>query len=277
MVPASRTSFRELLCTRIGRTEPWKSGLGGTLATKSRTTGEVFRELLNLFKPSLTVPVDERRDTIRLECAIAAVLKTPKTTREVRVINASLTGLAIELESKLKKGTHVSIHRDQYGQALVGEVIWCRALRGSNRYQVGLAYGEDKAMLRASWLKPALKDLGFTVKRINEKRSLTRVPGHRRRCFLKSIRGGDTYSSARLINLSKGGALVEAECEIPVGMRLKLKTDPIAKLRDLIMESEVQSCKRNKQTRKYLVGLKFVKGDEEMVKKHMKALMDECE
>lgn len=236
----------------------------------------MFKELLNLLTPGSSVPIDERRDTVRLHCSIPAVLKVGDTTREVRVINASLTGLAIELESKLKKKTDVVICRDQHGGPLVGRVMWCRALRGSNRYQVGLTYADDREMLKASWLKPALKDLGFTVGRINEKRKLTRVPGQQRRCFLKSIKGRDTYSSGRLLNLSMGGALVEAECEIPKGMRLILKTDPIAKVSDLVMEAEVQSCRRNKNTRKFVVGLKFVSGDEKMVKKHMQAMMKDC-
>jgi PilZ domain len=223
----------------------------------------------------MAVPTDERRDTIRLHCSIGASMKTKKTTREVRVINASLTGLAIEMESKIRRKTHVAIHRDQYGGPVVGHVIWCRAPKGSNRFQVGVAYEDDKQMLKDSWLKPALKDLGFTVGRINEKRLLLRVPGRHRRCFLKSF-AGDTYSTAELVNLSLGGALVASEVEIPKGLRLKLKTDPIASIQDLIMEAEVKSCKHDRRSRRYLVGLIFTKGDEKLVKKHMSAMMEQC-
>lgn len=235
----------------------------------------MFRELLNLLKPGSAVPTDERRDTVRLHCSIAATMKDGKTTREVRVVNASLTGLAVELESKMRKKTKVSLHREQFGGAVTGAVIWCRALRGSNRYQIGVAYDDDQGMLRASWLKPALKNLGFTVGRINEKRQLTRVPGHHRRCFLKSLQG-ETYSAGELKNLSIGGALVESQVEIPKGLRLKLKTDPAPGIKELEVEAEIKSCKRDSRTRRYLCGLKFVKGDEAIIKKHMQALMDDC-
>jgi len=223
----------------------------------------------------MATPTGERRDTIRLHCSISATLKTKKTTKEVRLINASLTGVAVEMEFKMKRKTAVTIHRDQYGGPVVGHVIWCRALKGSDRYQVGVAYADDKEMLKNSWLKPALKDLGFTVGRINEKRNLMRVPGQHRRCFLKSF-AGDTYSSGELLNLSLGGALVASEVEIPKGLRLKLKTDPIGNLPELIMDAETKSCKRDARSRRYLVGLLFTDGDEKMVKKHLALMMQEC-
>ena len=138
-----------------------------------------------------------------------------------------------------------------------------------------MAYDENREMLKASWLKPALKDLGFTVGRISEKRQLARVPGHHRRCFLKSF-AGDTYSAGKLLNLSMGGAQVECDVEIPKGLKLVLKTYPIARLKDLVMEAEVKSCRRNAQTRKYHCGLRFLKGDEKLLKKHMSAMMQEC-
>lgn len=235
----------------------------------------VFRELLNLISPGSGVPTEERRETIRLMCSIGATVKTKKTTREARVINASLTGLSVELESKIRKNTPVSVHREQHGGPVCGRVVWCRSVRGANRYQVGITYDDDKSMLRVSWLKPALKELGFTVGRINEKRLLTRVPGHNRRCFLKSM-AGETYSSGELLNLSIGGALVDSEVEIPKGHKLKLKTDPIANIPELICVAEVKSCRRNARTRKFVCGLRFLEAEEKLVRRHMSAMMGDC-
>lgn len=221
------------------------------------------------------MPTDERRDTIRLHCSIAATLKTKRMTRECRVTNASLTGLAIEVESKIKRKTQVTVHRDQYGGPVSGTVMWCRIVKGSNRYQIGVAYSEDREMLKASWIKPALKDLGFTVGRINNKRQLTRVPGHHRRCFLKS-QDGDTYSVGEVINLSVGGASVDSEVEIPKGLRLVIKIDGVAGVPELVCAAEVKSCKYVSRIRKHICGLRFVDSDEKLVRKHMSAMMGEC-
>lgn len=238
-------------------------------------TMTVFRDLLNLLSPGSGVPTDERRDTIRLNCSISATLKTAKTTRDCRVINASLTGLGIELESKIRKKTSVVVHRDKHGGPVSGTVIWCRALRGSNRYQAGIAYSDNASMLKASWIKPALRDLGFSVGRISEKRQLTRVPGQKRRCFLKSM-AGETYSAGELQNLSIGGALVESEVELPKALKLLLKVDPIDSYPELVAKAEVKSCYRCPKKRKYICGIRFLEADEKLVRKHMSAMMGAC-
>ena len=235
----------------------------------------VFRELLNLLSPGAGVPTEEWRDTIRLECSIKATLKTKKSTRECRVTNASLTGLGIEMESKIRKKTAVTIHRSQYGGPVSGTVLWCRVAKGSNRYQVGIAYDDDRAMLKDSWIKPALKDLGFQVGKISEKRQLTRVPGHHRRCFLKSP-DGDTYSSGEVQNLSVGGVSVDCEVEMPKGLQLIVKIDGLAGVPELICKAEVRSCKYKSKIRKFICGLRFLESDEKLVRKHMSAMMGAC-
>jgi PilZ domain-containing protein len=235
----------------------------------------VFRELLNLLSPGSGVPTDERRDTIRLHCSINATLKTKKTTRECRVTNASLTGLQLEIESKVRRKTPVTVHRNQHGAPVRGTVMWCRASKSSNRFQIGVAYEDDRNMLKESWIKPALKELGFTVGRINEKRQLTRVPGHHRRCFLKSPEG-DTYSSGEVQNLSVGGASVDSEVEMPKGLKLVIKIDGLKDVAEMVCNAEVRSCKYSRQTRKYICGLIFLDSDEKLVRKHMSAMMGAC-
>lgn len=245
------------------------------MATESRTLNIVFRELLNLISPGAGVPTEERRDIIRLECSIKATLKTKKTTRECRVTNASLTGLGLELENKIRKKTPITVHRNQYGGPVSGTVLWCRFARGSNRYQVGMAYKDDPEMLKNSWIKPALKDLGFQVGKISEKRQLTRVRGHHRRCFLKSP-SGDTYSSGEVQNLSIGGISVDCEVEMPKGLQLVVKIDAAGGVPELVCGAEVRSCKYNSKTRKYICGLRFLLSDEKLVRRHMSVMMGEC-
>lgn len=247
----------------------------GTLPDLPRRLSLVFRDLLNLISPGAGVPTDERRDIVRLECSVRATLKTGKFTHECRVTNASLTGLGLEMESKLRRKTAVVVHRDKSGGPVRGTVMWCRQQKGSNRYLLGIAYENNPEMLKASWIKPALKELGFTVGRINEKRQLTRVPGHHRRCFLKSPTG-ETYSTGEVLNLSIGGISVDSEVEIPKGLHLLIKIDAGDGLPELICNAELKSCKYSKKTRKYICGLKFIDSNEKLVRMHMSAMMGAC-
>jgi hypothetical protein len=231
----------------------------------------VFKELLNLLRPGFGTPTDERRDTIRLGCRIPVLAKVKTAMVEVKVVNASLTGLCLEMEKPIKPKTRLVLHKDELGDPVEAKVVWCRGLRGSARYQAGVTYVSDRDALKSSWIKPALKQLGFTVGRIGEKRKLLRVPG-RYRCFLKSM-AGDTYASGELTNLSIGGCLVESEVELPLKLKLRIKTDPVGGLEALTGTAEVRSCKKNPQTRNYCCGLRFVDIDELLVKRHMAIMM----
>lgn len=231
----------------------------------------MFKELLNLLRPGFGTPTDERRDTIRLGCRIPVLAKNKSSMVEVMVVNASLTGLCIEMEKPMKPRAKLTLHRDDHGTPVQAKVVWCRALRGSDKYQAGLAYLSDKEELKTSWIKPALKQLGFTVGRIGEKRKLLRVPG-RYRCFLKSM-AGETYAKGELTNLSIGGCLVESEVELPLKLKIRIKTDPVGGLDALIGVAEVRSCKKNPKTRQYCCGLRFLEIDEALVKRHMATMM----
>lgn len=236
-----------------------------------KTASAMFKELLNLLKPGYGTPTDERRDTIRLGCRIPVLAKIKSSMVEVLVVNASLTGLCIEMEKPMKPKTKLALHRDEFGDPVQARVIWCRGLRGSAKYQAGLTYLSDKDTLKSSWIKPALKQLGFTVGRIGEKRKLLRVPG-RHRCFLKSM-AGETYAKGELTNLSIGGCLVESEVELPLKLKIRIKTDPLIGLEALTGTAEVRSCKKNPRTRNYCCGLRFLEIDELLVKRHMAAMM----
>ena len=231
----------------------------------------MFKELLNLLKPGFGTPTDERRDTIRLGCRIPVLLKVKTAMIEAKVVNASLTGLCLELEKPIKPKVKLSLHRDEHGDPIEARVVWCRGMKGSAKYQAGLTYLSDKEALKSSWIKPALKQLGFTVGRIGEKRKLLRVPG-RYRCLLKSMEG-ETYTTGELTNLSIGGCLVESDVEMPLKLKIRVKTDPVGGLEAITGVAEVRSCKHNSKTRNYLCGLRFLEIDEALVKRHMAIMM----
>lgn len=231
----------------------------------------MFRDLLNLVKPGWGTPIDERRETVRLRCRFPVQAKAGKENFEVVVLNASLTGLCLESERKLKPKRELMLHYDELGGPVSVKVAWCRALKGSSKYQSGVIYGSGKEELKDSWIKPALKKMGFKPGRIGEKRKLLRVQGSYK-CLLKSM-AGDVYTDAEVVNLSIGGMQVEGGVELPLNLKLRVKTDPWKALDPLEVVAEVRTCKRNPQTRRWTCGLRFVEADEGQVKRHMSALM----
>lgn len=234
----------------------------------------MFKGLLSLLTPSSGVPSDERRDTIRLDCRILVTMTIADKTYSARVVNVSLTGLCLELENKIKAKQTVTLAREEFGQPLSGRAVWCRSVRGTNKHQVGVQYNADQQMLRASWLKPALKTLGFKPNLITEKRKLLRVPG-KIRCVLKALTG-DVYTEGELLDLSIGGALVEGEVELPDNLKVILETDPVGNLKPLTPVGKIVSCNRNVELQRWRCGIQFTESDLPAIRKYMKALMADC-
>lgn len=233
----------------------------------------MFRDLLNLVKPGWGTPIDERRETVRLRCRFPVQAQAGKRNFEVIVLNASLTGLCLETDRKLRTKQQLVLHYGELGGSVTVKVAWCRALKGSSKFESGVLYCSDKEELKDSWIKPALKKMGFKPGRIGEKRKLLRVQGSYR-CLLKSM-AGDVYTDAEVLNLSIGGMQVEGGVELPLKLKIRVKTDPWKSLDPLEVVAEVRTCRRNPKTRRWTCGLAFLEADEGQVKRHMSAFMDE--
>lgn len=231
----------------------------------------MFKGLMNLLAPGSGVPSDERRDTIRLSCSIDVTLLVAGKPYPATVVNVSLTGLCLELDARLKAQQAVVLERDEFGKPLEGQAVWSRSSRTNSRNQLGVMYKADQQMLRASWLTPALKQLGFKSEMVSEKRKLLRVPGQLS-CQLKGMTG-DTYTEGSMLDLSVGGALVEGEVELPENLQIQFKIEPLGNLKALDGVARVVSCYRDPEEEKWRCGIRFTEVDDTLVRRYLKALM----
>lgn len=231
----------------------------------------MFKGLMNLLAPVSGVPSDERRDTIRLTCSIDVAMNAGGKSYPATVVNVSLTGLCLELDAKIKAQQAVVLEREEFGQPLEGQAVWCRSSRNNSKHQVGVMYKVDQQMLRASWLTPALKQLGFKSEMISEKRKLLRVPGQLE-CQLKGMTG-DTYTHGKMLDLSVGGALVEGEVELPENLQIQFEIEPLGSLKPLEGVARVVNCYRESEEENWRCGIRFTEVDDTLVRRYLKALM----
>jgi hypothetical protein len=231
----------------------------------------IFRELLNLLRPSPDIPTDERRETMRLRCSLGALLKVDDAMHFATLVNVTITGLCMELESPLRPGQTVSLTRDDFGQPLLGQVLWCKPRRQNKGYRIGVAYETDQEALQASWLKPALRQAGFKAEFPGEKRRLVRVPG-RIACQIKGLTG-EAYTDGEMLDLSLGGALVESPIEFPIDLTLAFETVPLGGLPALAGIAKVASCNRDPSDGKWRCGLRFTESKPQDIRKCMKSML----
>lgn len=228
-----------------------------------------FKELLRRLIPSATVPQDERRETIRLQCEVNVVLAAGGEFYSATLVNVTLTGLSLELESRLKPEQSVVISRDDFGPPLQGRVVWCRP--AENGHQVGVEYEGDQSKLSGSWLQPALRQTGFQAELDDEKRKLVRIPG-RVACKLKGLTG-ETYTEAEMLDLSHGGALVESAIELNEGLTIAFETFPLGGLPPLEGIAKIASSRSEQGSDKWRCGLRFTESKAEDIEKYLQAML----
>lgn len=231
----------------------------------------MFRELLSLLRPEPPLPTDERRESMRLRCQVGALLKAGETLSFVTLIDVTLTGLCLHLETPLKPGQQVELTRDDCGQPLPCQVVWCKKRRGDKGYRVGLRYAGDQASVNSSFLQPALRQAGFRAEFPGEKRQLIRVPG-RVACELKGLTG-EAYTNAEMLNLSLGGALVESVVAFNKGLTLAFETVPLGTLRPLKGIAKVASVREDSEQGRWRCGLRFTESNPEVVRQYMKSML----
>lgn len=254
---------------------------GGRPQARSNNREVIFRDLLNLLRPSLpTLPTDERRETMRLRCKMGALAKVDDGMHFVSILDVTLTGLRLEMESALKPEQKLTLTRDEFGLPLEATVMWCEPCKDGKHHRLGVQYKADHDMLVRSWLKPALKQAGFVLDAQaefpGEKRKLVRIAG-RVDCEIKGLTG-ETYTGAEMLDLSLGGALVECAMSFPQGLTIEFETSPLGglpPLKGLAKIASVQPLGSDGKRWKY--GLRFTESKPDVVQKYMATMLNSQE
>ncbi len=232
----------------------------------------LFQEILRFFRPeSWDLPTAERRGLMRLRCDLGVLLKASEALHFAKVVDVHSHGLCLELETALKADQAVVLSRDDFGKPWEAKVLWCRKKPKSTLYRAGIGYPSDPEMLRTTWLQPALRQAGFRAEIPGEKRKLVRVPG-RVLCQLKGLTG-EAYVDSEMLDLSLGGAKVEAPMEFPVGLTLEFETAPLGKLEALKGVAKIASAQAPQRDDLWRYGLKFSEVKEAVVKQYMASML----
>lgn len=232
-----------------------------------------FQDILRFFRPDRWgLPVNERRETTRLRCNVGVLLRAGEDHHFAKVVDVHSSGLCVELDSPLKTDSSVTLSRDDFGQPWKAKVLWCHKRPKSIGYRAGVSYPSEPEMMRASWLQPALKQAGFRAEIPGEKRKLVRIPG-RVGCQLKGLTG-EVYVEGEMLNLSLGGAKVEAPMEFPLGLTVEVETVPLGGLPPLQGIAKIASRQEPDGTDLvWSYGLRFTESKELVVKKYMASML----
>ena len=221
------------------------------------------------FLPDESVPMDERRESVRLNFRCAVDVKVAEQLYSASMVNLTFTGLCLELQTPLEEGQELELLRDEFGPPFKGTVLWSKKKAGE-LFLVGVECELDEDRLIGSWLEPTLIQAGFEAEFLDEKRLVVRVPG-RVKCQLQSLMG-ESMGEAFMLDLSRGGALLESERELVPETSLKFETAPLGGLPPLRDTAKIVSARpTDKGT--WLCGVRFQEENEKKIQPYMDSML----
>ena len=180
--------------------------------------------------------VEERRRIQRLTCHYPLTLSSSGSPLPVTVMDLSAAGAALISSRRLAKGSVVMLGQPQLPnmertQSLQATVRYCRGLR--ERFRVGV---EFRGNLVDSWVGEALFELGFDASHMEQKRRYVRAQTQ----LPIEIRTWDgEFLVGTLLDLSRGGALLNTNKAWGVGEALRLILGPVGFLPVLFLSAVV--------------------------------------
>lgn len=175
---------------------------------------------------------DERRDLVRMRCHYDVEYRFRDKRHKGQIVDMSLGGMKLRCFQPPTVGETVEVTYkvpavDAQNQTVPCKVQWVRARERDFVQFVGLAYDAPDDVLRRSWVKMVLKQLGFQPDKIFQRRRYVRaeciVPV---RVVYQRVKTFD----GRLYNLGVKGALVEGQTPLGVGELLELQIGPFEDL-----------------------------------------------
>jgi c-di-GMP-binding flagellar brake protein YcgR len=187
---------------------------------------------------------EERRELVRLRCHIEVSYTVGSKKYFGQIVDMSLGGMMLRCLQPPGLGSMTDVTYDTPIAGVREDTVRCRVQWAKPRQKdfvhfIGLSYHSSEEVLRNSWVKMSLRNLGFRPERIFQKRKFVRV-----NCFVPVHLLTDAGHSVegRLYNLGANGALLEAVAPIAKGERVSLAIGPYGDLAQFEVNARLVSC-----------------------------------
>jgi len=200
-----------------------------------------------------TVSVNERRRLGRLEATwpVEYVLDRGRTAGSL--LDLSLGGLGLRSERALRKGAPVKVEPPfplNHLSAVTGKVRYTRPT--PQGFRSGVVF--ELSAAAASWVGPALRQLGFGPHHLDCKRRYVRARAHLP-VEARSWRGD--FVQGVFLDLSRGGALLQSVTPWRSGDQVRLVVGPLGGLPLLYLQGLVLN-QRQHEDGQWLVSVRFL-------------------
>ncbi len=203
-------------------------------------------------------PVEERRTVPRLVCEIPVVMLEGKGARGGQITDVGLFGLSLEEPENLPAGTKIRLllAHDESLEEVACKVRWCRKIK--NGFLCGLKYHQDPISLSRSWVCTLLRELGYDLDHLQQRRHYIRV-----KTRIPAKMGG---MDGQVRDLGVGGALVSADQPLDTDSEVVLSLGPHDELPAMNLLAELRNRRRDDDGA-WLHSLHFLDPNEEQTER----------
>ena len=240
--------------------------------------GKLWQGLKSLRRPGASDwAFDERRELVRLRCHLEVSYTVGSKRYFGQVVDMSLGGMMLRCLQPPANGSFTDVTYDApEGEAKEStvrcRVQWCKRRRRDSIHFAGLSYCSSEEVLRNSWVKVCLRQLGFRPERLFQKRKFVRV-----NCFIPvsvSPQDGPGVQGS-LYNLGVKGALLETSTALGIGEPVEIQIGPVEQLPVYTVRGRVAAG--NEVNRLMFLGVEFESGDrtDPKLSAYLRYLIDE--
>lgn len=202
---------------------------------------------------------DERRELVRLRCHVEVSYTVGSKRYFGQIVDMSLGGMMLRCLQPPSPGVFTEVTCDTPFEGATESTVRCRVQwskrrRRDHMHFVGLSYCSNEEILRASWVKVILRQLGFRPERLFQKRKYVRVT-----CFIPvSVSAqSENRTEGSLYNLSANGALLETSSALEPGETVQLTVGPVESLPAFEIQGKIVAS--NEVNRLIFLGVEFEK------------------
>jgi len=239
------------------------NGTGNYTPTQMWESGTMLKKLLQglrAFRKGDEDPdwqYDERRDLVRIRCHFDVQYRFGSKRHQGQIVDMSLGGMKLRCFQPPEVGDTVDVIYtvpavNVQNQSVPCKVQWVRSRERDFVQFVGLSYDASDDVLKNSWVKMLLKQLGFRPDKIFQRRKYVRAD-----CFVpvRVVYQRVKSFDGRLYNLGIQGALVEGPVELIAGEPVELHIGPFEELPYFQLNANV--VQHSKQHNNVMLGVKF--------------------
>jgi hypothetical protein len=177
-------------------------------------------------------PRQQRRLT-RLHSLYRVAVGVDGKEMKATVVDMGLEGMKLEVPFRIQPGKEVDVRwlgasasaaaRRFDLDSIRARVMWCRKKRFLSVIEIGVAYADTESNMERSWVKYILRQVGFEIQSILDRRKSVRLQALLR----ADVKSGATQAlPGMVINMGAGGVLFESASRVGPGSTVFLEIGP---------------------------------------------------